>query len=457
MKWNRLRIDVDIQPSDPGMCGHSSEVTDYDREQLRVGEKIRFKDSGGLMGPVTLKAIDDAGVTLLIGKEKEVRIEKENYVKVDGGGRDYTNFGLYIRIFEEPVLYRYQFFSVTEEQLQKWRDSDCPADLCQLGRWYWFTAPTDDYLQHAESLFRKAYDDGYAAAGYYLSEMTRLGELESVVDMEQYEKLLNEAAERGCEAARMRQVYNVVLGVNCQCDLDAAIVMAKDRIKELEAPDPEWYDVLGTLYQSSVDCGREEDREPAIECFRKAIAGGFVEPYSGLLDLCPEELPNALKAGCPAAYIVKADGVKDKKAHRKELVECYQKALDGGDTMGAYCMGMLFRDEGNDEEAWRWFWRGCQLGDAACMTEMAGMGQEGRAPEWVNFHEVCLFRLRALRYGDDSQLEPVVEAWVHEAELQDFDSEMKNLWYPRYKELQEEDEDYDDEPEDDDGRFDPWA
>ena len=86
-------------------------------------------------------------------------------------------------------------------------------------------------------------------------------------------------------------------------------------------------------------------------------------------------------------------------------------------------------------------------------TMMAKMIAEGRAPGQYDetFQHMC--ELKALRLGDEEQLDAVVEAYKAGA-LTEYAAEIEQYYLPAYEEKHELDDMYDEE---DDGRYDAWA
>lgn len=98
MEWKKLFVYVDADAMDPGIVHSDRTTTELEPDQLRVGEKVRYKDPSGILASLTVKAMDENGVTLQVGVASEVRLWPGEQVKLDSGGRDYTNFGLYAKL-----------------------------------------------------------------------------------------------------------------------------------------------------------------------------------------------------------------------------------------------------------------------------------------------------------------------------------------------------------------------
>ena len=94
MNWTKLTICVDCEAMDPGIV-HSSRVqTVVEREQLKVGEIVRYNDPSGIMARLVVAKVDDEGIALKVS-EQERRINSGCFETLDKGGRDYTNFWLF--------------------------------------------------------------------------------------------------------------------------------------------------------------------------------------------------------------------------------------------------------------------------------------------------------------------------------------------------------------------------
>ena len=130
------------------------------------------------------------------------------------------------------------------------------------------------------------------------------------------------------------------------------------------------------------------------------------------------------------------------------------KAYALGDEFAATMMGYNYYDgdngfEQDNDEAWKWFNRGAHWEDYNGFAMIAQMIENGDAPKQYGQAEADYCYLQALRRGDDDQINTVVEIYRYGG-LTEFGEEIETLYEPKY-------EDPDDEPEDDDGRWDAWA
>lgn len=397
-------------------------------------------------------------------------------------------------------IFPYELFRLDAEELDRLQQSDTAEDMTTLGMWHIITVPDDDYISQAETLFRKAIAKGSALAKLQLANMYRLGDF-GLVDMKQYIRLRDESIAEGCQMAQLRLCRDIAYGVGCLPDLDMGIAETKRRLAAIAYPDPRWYDALGWMLMLK---GAPSDESNGW--FLKAIECGYIDSYSGLVDM-PEAIEMGRKEGCGGCCIMIA-GELVKKYHtvcendanatdyfsdtdeksayleknsqyKKELaqqiVSLYQEATRLGETAGYYYLGQIYygADLGHmedDDKAWHYFMTGARMGHCLCLSMLAEMIEEGRASEEYQWEDACLYRLKALRYGDDNQLLYVVHDY-HEGELEDYAEEIVRDYIPRYDALpdeeesdvdgeddcQQEDGEADDDPEDDDGRFDAWA
>ncbi len=387
-------------------------------------------------------------------------------------------------------MFAYELFKLKESDFEKLSETMSAAEFnCTRGQWYIITAPVDDYVKRAKVCFDKAIELGSAEAKLHLANMYRLGDF-GKVDMDEYHRLLNESIEGGCQLAEMRLCKDIGYGVGQTADMDRAIEETKRRLSSHSEPDPRWYDTLGFMFLY------KEDEKQANDFLLKAIDAGYIDSYMGLSGM-PEAIEKGRAAGCGGCCLVLADELKKKydecgrndsnavecfsddyqkqayldanQKYREELAAQIESLYEEGERLGEstayYYHGMLYYDATynhmeDDEKAWACFMRGANLGNFFCMSMLADMIEEGRAPEEYQWEDACLFRLKALRFGDEDQLVPVMEAYF-EGDLDDYSDEIETQYKPLYDALEDElcmnpDKDYDD-IEDDDGRFDAWA
>lgn len=401
------------------------------------------------------------------------------------------------------TVYNHELFLFDDARVESLKQSSSVDDQCLLGRWYWITAPTDDYAQRAEECFRKAIDGGNVEARLHLGNMYRLGEL-GPVDLDRYYCLRDSAIADGCVPAEIRLCCDIAYGVGQLPNLDEAIAEAKRRLEAGTDDDPRWYDQIGWFYLN------KGESKVANEYFLKAIERGYYDSYSGLVGISQSN-DMGIRAGCADCLVFKADDMAqeysnipeqqnlillgpgtpeekqrllDKLTQRRDEIrntieEMYEKAAKLGSTSAYYYLGCIFFKgqygrQMDDERAWNYFYKGMQQGNPSCTAMLAELIEDSRDPggekEW---EDACNLRLKALRCGDDSQLEKVVSRYQRGQFGEDESREIELYYLPRYKEMEDElrmnpnkfpenwledwPEDSEDDYEDDDGRYDAWA
>ena len=99
MEWKKLIVYVYSEAMDPGIVHQDCTKTELLPEELKVGERIGYDDPSRIMASLTVKDMDENGVTLLVGGAgKEVRLWPGEVQEVDKDGRDYTNFYLHVTL-----------------------------------------------------------------------------------------------------------------------------------------------------------------------------------------------------------------------------------------------------------------------------------------------------------------------------------------------------------------------
>ena len=93
--WNKLIIDVDYSPSDPGCSRWFCDKTSFAKEDLTIGQKLSYEDSGGLFSSIILKEMTDEGVVVEYAGT-DYSVQKGKTARLDSGGRNYTNFYLHV-------------------------------------------------------------------------------------------------------------------------------------------------------------------------------------------------------------------------------------------------------------------------------------------------------------------------------------------------------------------------
>ena len=165
MGWNRIIIDVDYWPADPGCTDVYTQRTIKNRKVLEVGKTISYDDPSDIMPSITVIDLDDAGITLATS-EMTVRLpdgKGNKQAKLAEGGRDYTNFQLWVRMetcidvthdlaFLRKFYHAHQIAMLSEADVEALRDADDPYAKYAYARWLIITNPEKGFCQSIRTI-----------------------------------------------------------------------------------------------------------------------------------------------------------------------------------------------------------------------------------------------------------------------------------------------------------------
>ena len=476
-QWIKLVISVDYHPCDPGSTRWFHEGTEYRKADLQAGKALRYEDPGGLFGRITLREMADEGVTVEYGAHQYILDMSRQVARLDEGGRDYTEFELWlvlvpaIVVEDTPGFYR-QFH--TKEQLAGLEDPDIgqlqesgePCAKYALGRWHYLMAPEPDSVRQAEALLREAADAGVPDAFSALSTMYSYGDtLEDRMDMDEMARLRDEALSRGSELAAFKYARTRVSGVLASpVEPDTVRGEIERRLEADPDASPEWYSVLGYAYEElgqdrkAQDIYEEGARRGCIRCFADLAQ---MASRLGDRNQAGEWLEKGMEAGSGLCYVLgtpmdKAEFEALEPAARRSrsslMEERLLRGLDLGEGLCAYYLGLYayfgwFDFPVDEEKAKDYLQHGVALGDGECCQFLADILEE-ESTDPGQRKEAAKLRLRAVRYGcDDEQIRGLLTRDYREGLLDEYKDEIERYW------LSEDEE----EPEEDDGRWDAYV
>ena len=477
-QWIVLVISVDYHPCDPGSTRWYQEQTGYRIADLQAGKALRYEDPGSLFGRITLQEMGDEGVTVEYGGHQHILDMDHCGVRLDEGGRDYTEFELWlflvpaIVVEDTPRFYR-QFY--TKEQIAGLEDPDIehleesgePCAKYALGRWHYLMAPEPDSVQKAEALFREAADAGVPDAFYALSTMYSYGDThEDRVDMDEVVRLRDEALSRGSELAVLKYARTRVSGILASPVEPETVREEVERRLEAD-PDasPEWYSVLGYAYEQlgqdrkAQDVYEEGARRRCLRC--------YVDLYQmasrlGDRKQAGEWLEKGMEAGSGVCFVLGAPTDKAefdaldpaaRPGRSSQLEEMLLRGLELGEGLCAYYLGLgayfgWYDFQIDEEKAKACLRHGVALGEGECCQFLADI-LEDESTEPGQRKEAAKLRLKAVRYGiDDEEIREQLARDYREGLLDEYKDEIERYWLP-----EEEEE----EPDEDDGRWDAYV
>jgi len=341
-----------------------------------------------------------------------------------------------------------------EQLRQAAKDGDAYAQY-GYGRWLYYLNPYEGAVREAETLFcnaKEAVPDSLAA----YSQMLRYGETEvthpPVMDLEESQKLLDEADRRGSELAAMQHARHRIYGRFCEAEPQQVIAEIEQRLETQPDADPLWITLLAFAYE------QQEETDKAIELYEKAISLGEVEDYGYLAIIYKERGNEALyeeymeegwKKGSTFCCLYQADtdtAVYD-ELDAEEQRQLYQavarrlnRGLQRGDGTCAYFLWLnhyygSLGFEKDEEKAFAYLKRGVELADSTSISQWLMEDDNDSLPSSMAMtpFERDLLRLRAARYSpnDEDTLRELQKADDPSFLLQ-YKEELEKYWQPRF-------------------------
>ena len=371
----------------------------------------------------------------------------------------------------------YPMFMLTDSQVDELElYSNTGLDIAQyaLGRYYQLVRPNRENLRKARELFNAAVAQGLGEAYCGLALLARDGYYEEA-DPGKYNSLMFKAIDSGSKKATYLLGKDRLYGLNGMQPAPQEFlgIMKKmlenatwEENKDIFDYEPDFFDLLGRAYE---EAGQKDEAEKA---YIHAVSMGYYEALSHLaiLNCCDENgdiveremFDHYIKIGIEHndawSFAMRGllgqeeyDDLTSKEQERRtaEIRADLEKASRLGDNNAPAILGKLYYFgthgfEEDDESAWKWFNIGSAYGSSECYSMMAQMISEGHCPRKVSekFHAFCI--LCAYRFGDESMLEDVIQAYS-DGLLDDFKNEIEKYYIPRFNDIAPADEESDDD------------
>ena len=502
--WSKAVLSVGWQ-ADHHSEHHSIEfqrpTADYPSPQhpVVVGEvlsKSRLPMSdrwGGLYAPIEVEAFDECSLTIRYGTQQYVVRPEDGAFSFGEKGMDYTSFTLHLTLktedespvfrvtHDEKFLRRFRtkerVMLLTKDdvaELRKFADSGDPFAAYALGRWLYVSVPTDTAMSEAEQLFLSAKNDVPDALAAY-AMMWRYGETkENTMDLKEYNKLMQAALKRGSERAAQQLARQRIFGMFCEADPEKVAAEIEQRLSSSDDSDPQWYSLLAFAYEQ---LGRNDD---AIRQYELSTAKGQMDDYfymaylyhqRGNVALHDSLMSKGIVEGSGLCCIFEADMDEDdyrqlsnyqRRLHHERVEVNLRIGMKRGEGWCAYYLWYLTYNHQlafyGDEAKWSsYLKRGAQLASSQCIIKMAELAEEGKWPEPMSDYDIGELWLRAARYSpDDEDALRGLRRVSDPAFLLRHKEELERYWQPKFEALAAEEEPEED-PVDDDGRFDAWV
>lgn len=345
------------------------------------------------------------------------------------------------------------------------------------GRYLEAIRPDDKALEQADAYFKSADAAGYPDGLYAQSLLYKAGHY-GMVDREEANRMIDDAAARGSIQAKRVQYQRYIFGWDgVEPNPQKAIDDIRKKIGDNESDDiavvnPMLYNLIGQAYEEL------DDLENAEKYYRKSIRMGYIESYNDLSFLhvnhnepdADDIIEEGCKAGDARCFVYRAARLMDDYDNRNEreqkklterIKQDLKTAVEKGDDEAHYYLGCAYYYENygfekDNAEAWNWFFEGTKHDNGNAYGMLALMISQEDNPYEVSDGLLEYCTIMALRNGDQDMLSAVVESYRN-GEFTDYAAEIERYYIPEYDSLphEEDDEDYEDEDEDEDDYYVP--
>ncbi len=359
--------------------------------------------------------------------------------------------------------------------------------LFALGRYHLCTMVDEDSLEKAKEYISKAHVLGLPEATAALAQMYFYGDF-GMMDRTKARAFLAKAFDRNCDYAAEIHLRNIIFGLNgYEADQEKALGFIEDliagdigRLGEGEE-NPLWYYLRGCS-----EC-RSKGYPAALDSFQKAADMGVVMAWSDIAIACSHNAEDELvdrnafikaieygksKRDVMCCYLYAISRVDEydslpeleKMLEKERLIVNLEYAFSMGSSFAAETLGDIYYygsydiDE-DDSKAWQWYAQGALLNNVDCYEKMFDMVRNHYIEKDEEFKD--MLALRGARLESKKLIGETVIAYTY-GRLTEFAAEIEQYYEPVFDgpeddEFQDEDRLSDDEPQDDDGRFDAYV
>lgn len=359
-------------------------------------------------------------------------------------------------------------------------ESGNPCSLFAYGRYHLCTQPDVNSTDIAIKCFIKACSKGLAEAAVALSMAWDYGET-GMVDREKSKVLLTEALNKGCEYAGEYQIRKMVYGLcGARKDPEKAIGICEKLIAEqmLESGksevNPLWFYYLGTAKQMLYGWSHGADELQTAACAGVIMAYGDLaiavsyDDNENLVDKSAYKaaiIQGTVKRDHFCSYLLAIAKVEDfnnmsvfnQTIASKQLIIDLEKAYKLGSNSAAEEIGDIYfygkyGIEEDNEKAFEYYAKGALYNSPSCCEKMFDMIHDHYIDKQQEFTD--MIALKGARLGSEKLLNETVMAYTY-GRLTEFASEIEQIYIPVFD--KENDDDYNDDTVDDDGRFDAYV
>ena len=395
-------------------------------------------------------------------------------------GTDPTATRWFVRIFtsKENVFF---LLPDTVSLIEKSAEAGNPYALFALGRYHYNTQHDEDSTEKAMDCFKKAWSQGMAEAAVALSIAYDYGDL-GIVDRIRAKSLLAKALETDCEYAAEYHIKRMIYG---QCGVPANTQLALQLCEDLIAKDIENYgqDEVNPKWYYYKGCAKQTIHGWAhgLEEFQIAADAGLVGAWLDIVIASSHndqgEVINvpaywaAIRKGTArrcaiCAYYNALSKVEDyenmpeyrQRFASRQLMIDLEKAYELGSNEATEMMGDIYYYgnygiEEDNEKAFQYYAKGALRYSAICFEKMFDMIHKHYIDKPLEFKD--MLALQGGRNGSQRLLSETVIAYT-QGRLTDYAAEIEQYYVPLF-DKENKDDTQDNDPVDDDGRFDAYV
>ena len=323
------------------------------------------------------------------------------------------------------------------------------------GVWLWSCRKDSESLKTAFRIFEESAEKGIADALQMMSRMYYLGEAydeetgKFVMDRKLSLELTSQAVEKGSILAKLRRNRDQFFGTTeVSADRASAISEAERESSAIFSESILWTEQVGWFYEI------EDEREKAIKAYEKCIINGYYAPIYDLALMYLEDgdedyyktlMKLGMDLGVPDCRILGMENeYRWDSLSGDERLDIYRqlngnlsKGIEQGSGICAYILAdaLLNGKFGFDID----LDRGKAYADLALTYGFSSgaslvidAAEALQAPEFMSDEEILKYRIDALRYGIEEQLDYVIRNKETYIEM-GYGDQIEKVWMPLWK------------------------
>ena len=323
------------------------------------------------------------------------------------------------------------------------------------GVWLWSCRKDSESLKTAFRIFEESADKGIADALQMISRMYYLGEAydeetgKFVMDRKLSLELTSQAVEKGSILAKLRRNRDQFFGTTeVSADRASAITEAERESSAIFSESILWTEQIGWFYEI------EDEREKAIKAYEKCIINGYYAPIYDLALMYLEDgdedyyktlMKLGMDLGVPDCRILGMENeYRWDSLSGDERLDIYRqlngnlsKGIEQGSGICAYILAdaLLNGKFGFDID----LDRGKAYADLALTYGFSSgaslvidAAEALQDPEFMSDEEILKYRIDALRYGIEEQLDYVIRNKETYIEM-GYGDQIEKVWMPLWK------------------------